>query len=633
MTDECKVGSLNDPAGSPAQLGTNNSALTTYKPQTPVVGNWQISSLSPDQCAINDQARQAQYVAEQLSISGAPLNVFKLLGVHEQGNGSVLSQGKLFASAPAPGYPLTGVNAASSWRSLQTGSSVVSTAFIGIDFGIKLTPTGTPQYDPQKSKLVEVAALNITQGNTPNEWAKQVRVDITDGTCTCPTTVVPSGAGNGLLTVVSLGKESAQGTVFITATSPQSFNVYFTPAGGATALLGVAYVGVEFNSFVINIMIAQGASAFTTATTFTIPLSYDWKRAAMFSLVQSPNPQLLNLKQTHLVKAVRVVPTLFVGTGSWEVAAFDVMDSAPSDINTIQDLFFNENRDRDYAKEPVLIKAQYSPSDSVSDLSKFGLSILDQYAFTVSFDSIAAALGRPIVVGDIIEVIPEMQYDQNFKPVRKFLEVTSTSWAAEGYSTFWKPTVMRFAAEQALPSQETRDIFGTLDTQKYMVADSIFDGIGSQLDTTPLTQTEEIQKTAANKVPAVGSDDEITTVGVVLPAPAVLVNPKGQDPQPAVPQSIDTIHGLYVEAAMPPDNQPYGEGYALPDATTAKDGDYFRLYYPEDQKIAPRLYRFSLKKNRWLYLETDRRGDYSSHKPSVRSILQSSTKQGLGKKL
>jgi hypothetical protein len=241
------------------------------------------------------------------------------------------------------------------------------------------------------------------------------------------------------------------------------------------------------------------------------------------------------------------------------------------------------------------------------------------------------ALGRPVVVGDIIEVIPELQYDQNLKPIRKFLEVTDTGWAAEGFSTSWRPTVYRFSASQAMPSQETRDIFGTIDTQKYLLADSILNGgVGEQIDVTPLTTMEEIAKEAADAVPETGSGDQRETRGTKAPVVTAPRNPKGQ------PKASPVLKGKqnnYIEDGLPPDDQPYGEGYALPDTAHSTDGQYFRLYYQESTKIAPRLYRFSSVKNRWIFLEQDKRSDYSSHKPSVRTILQSPTQQSLGKKV
>ena len=622
------AGSINNPAGTSTQTGVNNPDLKPYVAPNVCVGEWEMSSLTPDQCANADQLRQESYVAETLNISGAPINIFKLLGVHEQGKGSVLADGKIIASTAYPGYPVSGINNGGSWRSFQTDTSVSGNAYVGVDFGIKQMPNGATEYEPQKTKWTKVGSVQITQANTPNEYARQVKVEITEGDCQV-TGQQFSGTGNGTLGISNLGQNVSQGSVTITAVTSGIFNVYAT-VGSTIKGLGQATVGQPFYSTFINFLIVDGLIAFDGGDTFTVSVSYVWKRLGLFNLSQTPNPQTLNFNSGILVRALRVTPTLFQGNNSWEVLALDVLENSATDINNIQDLFFNENRDRDYSKEPLLMKVQYSPIDSASDLSRFGISILDQYSFTASFATMVSLLGRPIVTGDIIEVIPELQYDQNLKPIRKFLEVTDTGWASEGYSTHWKPTVYRFSAQIAMPSQETRDIFGTIDTQKYMVDDLILtDGIGEQIDTTPLTQLEEILKEASNKVPETGSDDQRTTVGTPLPGLPPPVNAKGQPPAAAHTGK----QGIYIEDALPPNNEAYGEGYALPDTAGQADGAYFRLYYPLEMKIAPRLYRFSAIKNKWIYLETDRRADYSSHKPSIRNILQSTTKQALGKKL
>lgn len=613
--------------GSLNNTDNNNTTITPYVAPDLCKGSWEITSLTPDQCAVNDQLRQESYIAESLNISGAPINIFKLLGVHEQGNGSLLNKGSIFASQSYPGYPSSNVNTGATWRSLEVGSSVANVAYIGLDFGIKRLPTGESEYKPNAPKWTNVGSINITQANTPNEFARQVKVEIADGDCNFESPVF-SGVGDGTLTVTTLGLDAAQSNITILANNANNFTVFLGLPNGSTVVLGQAEVNIQFNSPSINFLISGGVIPFTAGDMFSIKVNYVWKRIGIFNLIQSPNPQTLNLQFTRMAKAIRVIPILFSGSGNWEVTNFDVLDSIPTDINNIQDLFFNENRDRDYALDPTMMKVQYTPADSISDLAKFGLSILDQYAFTASFATMVSTLGRPIVAGDIIEVTPEVQYDQNLKPIRKFLEVTDTGWAAEGFSTAFKPTLFRFSASPALPSQETRDIFGTIDTQQYLMADSVLSGnVPPPLDTTPLSQLEEIIKNATDKVPEIGSD-EGRNIKVPVPKSAPPANLKGNP-------SIDTIvpkPSIHIEDGLPPGGEAYGEGYKLPDAGTNTDGDYFRLYYALETKIAPRLYRYSSIKNRWIFLEQDRRGDYSSHKPSVRAILESPTRQSLGKK-
>lgn len=630
MPNDCNnTGSLNDPLGSPEQIGTNNSALKPYVAPTLEIGSLEISGLDPAACALNDQLRQEAYVAESLNISGAPINVFKLLGTHEQGQGSLLEKSTIISSTAFPGFPLTGINNGGTWKTQYSGQQVVDNkCFLGADFGIRKLIDGRNEYAPPRPNLYDVGAVKIKQADNPNQFARQVKAEIADGTCIASLAKF-TGTGNGSISSIVVGDSVSECVITATAISSTQFQVYMVGIAGGPLPLGIATTGVQFNSLPVSFKIQSGNVSFTSGDVFSFSLQYSWKRIGIFNLIQSPEWQVLNFKSSLKARAVKITPTLFTGNEQWAITDFDVVDSAPSDINNIQDLFFNENRDRDYATTPVLIKAQYNPADSASDLSRFGLNILDQYSFTAAFSSIVQQVGRPLVVGDIIEVIPEMQYDQNLKPVRKFLEITDTGWASEGFTAYWKPTVFRFSAQQALPSQETRDIFGTIDTQKYIVADQILNNdISPQIDTTPLLQTEQIGIEASIKVPEVGSDEQVITNGQPLPNPLPQVNRLGNVPA----AKHQGKQGRYIEDGLPPNGEPYGEGFKLPEVDSSNDGDYFRLNYPPETKIQPRLYRFSAIKNRWIYQETDRRAEYSSHKPSVRSILQSDTKQSLGKK-
>lgn len=625
------AGSLNDPNGSPAQTGKNNPALTTYTPPSLEIGRWEISTLSPDACAQADQLRQETYIAESLNISGAPINIFKLLGVHQQDSSSLKNVATILASPSAPGSPTSGVNSGTgSWKSLQTGSGVTSgSVWIGMDFGIKtFTNSPNPIYSPSKPKLTPIGAVYLTQANTPQEFARRVRVETTDGSCEISGVPMLSGVGNGTIEDITLGSGATEGTLILTAlSSPNAFSVMLSKAGGVLDL-GTATVGQQFNSTVINFTITSGTTPFNTGDLFSIRVSFIWKRSGVFSLAQSPLPQVLNFQTPVLARAVRIIPTVFNGSGSWEVLALDANPAPKESVENIEDSFFNENRDRDYAVEPVLLKVQYTPTDSNTDLSRFGLSMMDQYTFKAAFSTMVRLLNRPIVVGDIIEVIPELQYDTQLRPVRKFLEVVDTGWDADGFSTSWRPTIYRFSAQQVLPSQETRDIFGTIDTQKYILSDDlIVSDIGAQIDTLPLTSSEEISKAAGDRVPEIGSDDSLSVLAVPKPSAVPIISQPVADITDDKPQQAALI-----EDGLPPGGLPYGEGFALPTLTDSVDGQYFRLYYAPETQIPPRLYRFSSLKNRWIYQETDRRGKYSSHRPSVRGILESSTKQAINSK-
>ena len=61
--------------------------------------------LSTSQCGKTSGDLQESYVAQVLDISGAPINIFKLLGVHEQGTTIDLAKnGIALASSSQPGF-------------------------------------------------------------------------------------------------------------------------------------------------------------------------------------------------------------------------------------------------------------------------------------------------------------------------------------------------------------------------------------------------------------------------------------------------------------------------------------------------------------------------------------------------
>ena len=65
----------------------------------------------------------------------------------------------------------------------------------------------------------------------------------------------------------------------------------------------------------------------------------------------------------------------------------------------------------------------------------------------------------------------------------------------------------------------------------------------------------------------------------------------------------------------------------------AKDGEYFRLLYDPKLNIQPRLYKFSMAKGKWFYMETDRRTRSTSHRPSQNEIFNNTTKMSQSAKV
>lgn len=592
------------------------------EPQNPYVvpelctGTWRLNG--DIECLENEKHIQEEYIAEQLEISGVTVNVFKLLGIHEQGhlidltgNGFPISGGTMVGYNSSNAFDATPL----SWRSSQTGTSVVTTpSYIGYNFGTKKTIYSSESYAPPAPIRQHITTIKIKQGILSQNRASQIRIEQADGK------VKPSlssffGVGDGTLSNIQSGPKATLDTIVISATSPTTFNVTSIVNG----LLGIATVDVPFHNVYISFLINNGIIPFSIGDTFYINLELIWNRVDVVNLPNTNNLETINFKASSAAQFWRIIPTMFNGAimgEPWEIDKIELMDYQATHIDNIQDIFFMENRDRDYAEISVPIKCQYSPFDSIGDLGKFGLNILDQYIFTISFAKMVEMLGRPIVTGDILELPPETQYDHNLRPIKKYLEVTDTGWSAEGFSPQWAPLIYRFQAEQLIPSAEHRDILGTRDTVLQVDDNTFLTGI-QQIETVTIQSTENIQREADSNVPEIGAQPQELASGM-----AQKINNANE-----LRNGSYDGNDVYIEDAIPPDGIAYGEGYKLP--VTATDGEYYRLLYPDHTKIPARLYKYSVFKNKWIYIETDRRNEYSSFKPSLRKILRSTSKKSL----
>lgn len=489
-------------------------------------------------------------VNEHLNIGAANINVFKLLGIHEQGQlVDITGKGEAISNGDAAGFPKEQAFTTflTEWRSLQTGPAILASAYIGYDFGEIKLDNGRRRYGIETSIKHNISTIKLKQGNNPNNRVTKVRVERSE---------------DGI---------KWYGTSILTLPNDDCLNT------------------IHFRN--------------------TVPMRY-W----------------------------RLRPIEFGGGigDYWAVQAFELMDYDLTSIEDVQDKIWNENRDRDYATESILVKGTYDPANETADISRFGLELPSQiYEFKMGFSATIAALGRPPVVGDIFEIPSEIQFDANLQPIRKYMEVIDVGWDSEGYTPGWFTTLLRVSAAPLMATQETADIFGGLETYD--------DGNGTLVnkegiemetgihpifqDYSDLSQTIEQTATDREHTPERGRD------------PADIHQFTDSEAEQLVDQGVPYAlklglqpKQLYVEDAMPPNGLPFTEGDALPPTNTANDGDYHRLTYESiDETIPARLYRYSSAKNRWIFMESDKRAKYKETRPRLQEFVQSGNATDAGK--
>jgi F5/8 type C domain. len=515
LTQPC----ADDDTGSNPTVPTAPPACDTAKvpglncPTTNACDYWELVN-SPEACIISD------YIEENIVIGGAILNVHKLLGVYEQDSlQDVTGLGEPISGGDHPNFPSTNAFDAhiTEWRSAQTGSDVVTSAYIGYDFGpIKLN-NGRMRYGIDTFIKHDISTIRIKQGCDAENRVTKVRVE-------------------------------------------RSQN-------------GEQWFGVK----ILNVQDCDGMVTLTFNK--TVPSRY-W----------------------------RIRPLAFNGgnADSWIVQGVQLVEREETNVSNIQDKIFLENRDRQYNQFPIRMKCAYTPIDVQANASKYGFMMEDVYILEVPFSMTVAKLGRPFVIGDIVQLPSETQYTPTLQARLKYLEVLDVAWSTNGYTPTWVPTLQRLIAKPALSSQETKDIFGkmtkNIDNSGLWDND---DGNNTKIqDLSDITQT--IKAKANTMVPQDGTDfatapelsDEFLEYGRKNGLNVDKFNRRGHP------------HG---QDAMPPNGHTYTQADTFPVAP--KNGEYHRLTYTHINKDLPaRLYRYSTIKNSWIFLEMDNRHQLKNSK-------------------
>jgi len=478
---------------------------------------------------------------EELNIAGADVNVFPLLGIHEQGvlvdlvgNGTAISSGDANTNFSSQNAFTAYID---EWRSAQRGQAVVDSSFIGYDFGELKLDNSRLQYGVETFVRHNIATIKIKQSDNNKNRVTKARIERSDD-----------------------GEK--------------------------------------------------------------------WFGSAILNLPDSNALVEINFKHTTPSRYWRIRPLEFNGGTSdfWAVQAIEMMDYDLTSIDDIQDEIFQENRDRDYASESVLIKASYDLLDAQTELTMFGIELpSQQFYLKMNFSVVVNTIGRPLVIGDILELPSELQYDFNMNPVKKYLEVNDVSWDSQSYTPGWQPINIRVIAQPMMASAETMDIFGGLNQDigedglsQYGLKD--LNGVNEHSVFQDYSDETQLLAGVSNtQTPELGSDT------------SDLRQFTDDEIDRAVDQGVTNLgnlnvnpRDLYIEDGLPPNGIDYTSGAALPDISTAKDGDYHRLTYDAIGKDIPaRLFRYSVVKNRWLFQESDKRAEHNPIKPKLGEYYKS----------
>jgi hypothetical protein len=169
--------------------------------------------------------------------------------------------------------------------------------------------------------------------------------------------------------------------------------------------------------------------------------------------------------------------------------------------------------------------------------------------------------------------------------------------------------MQRLIAKPAMASQETQNLFGKLTED--VDSTGLVDINNGQRDDKPYQDMFNINDTINadqnTQVPERGVD-----FADIASVPQAFYDwNEDQVGNTNVATRLDRARAQFGFDAMPPDGAPYTQGDSFP--TSPKDGDYHRLTYTSIRSGIPaRLHRYSSAKEKWIFLEKDRRAEFKN---------------------
>ena len=290
--------------------------------------------------------------------------------------------------------------------------------------------------------------------------------------------------------------------------------------------------------------------------------------------------------------------------GSGVTIGFSADALQPSYTNqsesNIQDLLWQENRDRKYDKNVYKMRGIYQRADQDFDLSQFGLFLQTGTIFMVfHLRDMVDMIGRKLMNGDVLELQHLRDYDPliNDLPsaLARYYVVGDASFASEGFSPTWWPHLWRVKLNPLVDSQEYKDILDNIAANNTTTTP-----VGEILSTynTYLDINQSIIAQAEVDVPLSGYD---TSPFYEIPAPAnvaignqitsdittIDADNTGLSADSGVSSPDYKVQGYLTGDGLGPNGLAVGSGIGFPANPSA--GDFFlRLDY-----LPNRLFRYN----------------------------------------
>jgi hypothetical protein len=305
--------------------------------------------------------------------------------------------------------------------------------------------------------------------------------------------------------------------------------------------------------------------------------------------------------------------------------------SSLSGVSEIQDLLFQENRDRRYDPQVYELKAIYSILDTEFDIRQYGQFLeSDTYFLTFHLNDVTERIGRRLMPGDVFEMVhlrDDALLDENAPAINKFYQITDVNRASIGWSVTWRPHILRAKISPITDSQQFSQILNMPANQQ--VGGDGLDGTGVY----GLSGAEGVEGSDGNDGNVTSTGDMITGGSGTLQtnvsslisdfrSKMAVSTAISQEAERMVPyRNFNATHIWIVPGSETGGQRPWiftGDGIPPNQSAAARsgtqlpqnavEGDYFLRVPPADAYVdvgegLPVLFRFT--NGLWIYQEVD----------------------------
>lgn len=274
----------------------------------------------------------------------------------------------------------------------------------------------------------------------------------------------------------------------------------------------------------------------------------------------------------------------------------------------IQDLLFQENRDRNYSPNIYRLRCHYNVQDLDLDLSQFGLMLTPGTLYiTFHMLQMVDTIGRKLMSGDVLELpnLKEFYSLDTTVPValKRYYVVQEGTRPASGFSPTWWPHLWRVKCTPMVDSQEfaqilNQPVIGTNGKPVLVNGNTITYGNITSSETFYQNMNDAIVTQAQNEVPKSGYNTD------ALYTPLFVNGNPSQGPLPPGSSPEQKWTGYLVANGEAADGYPVTPATEFPDNPTTGEYVLRQDYFPA------RLYRYS--GSIWQYVNTEQRSNIFS---------------------